>query len=527
MFGRCPWGGYGANPIPASIQADWDSHGHLITGGMPYQEGIYLDINQVTRQGLYWSGRPTNETLRSYARFEFGWEAADAVTEAVAILEPTYAMIGSDQSQRALDLLRSAMPSMTDAAKRSWRWRILYLRALIDALAYNGTSMFKNGTVHGSSTTAGPLKAAFGELDRIYHVERDCCHPGGPADCTDSVDTQANCTILALRPGLSTLAAEVECSDRRVKHELQRLGTSASGVPLFSWRYLPGFGLETSRRYAGTTAQSLLELGRHDAVVPNACGAGLHGVDYSRLDVAFVPVACKTDDFAAPACANANSTKVTILPAHQLAGANIDFFKCESVDACLQACCARSGCAAFDWTSFQQGDRPPTDKCPTGSRCCWLKNGHGGLPAPISSANDSTGFVRHPTPVPPPPAPPSAALPLPTAAQLNWAKGGEFGISALVHYNMATYAEPPPGLPLTCFQETWADLSSPKAFAPSDLDCDDWASAMQLLGIKEAVLTAKHGCGFTLWPTNVSLPDGTRYPYHSSVDVLSLFVKSM
>ena len=291
MFGRCPWGGYGANPIPASIQADWDSHGHLITGGMPYQEGIYLDMNQVVRQGLYWSGKPTNETLRSYARFEFGWEAADAVTEAVAILEPTYAMIGSDQSQRALDLLRSAMPSMTDVAKRSWRWRILYLRAVIDALAYNGTSMFKNGTVHGSNTTAGPLKAAFGELDRIYHVERDCCHPGGPADCTDSVDTQANCTILALRPGLSTLAAEVECSDRRVKHELQRLGTSASGVPLFSWRYLPGFGLETSRRYAGTTAQSLLELGRHDAVVPNACGAGLHGVDYSRLDVAFVPVA--------------------------------------------------------------------------------------------------------------------------------------------------------------------------------------------------------------------------------------------
>ena len=114
----------------------------------------------------------------SYSRFEFGWEAADAVTEAVAILEPTYAMLGSDQSQRALDLLRSAMPSMTDVAKRSWRWRILYLRALIDALAYNGTSMFKNGTVHGSSTTAGPLKAAFGELDRIYHVERDCCHPG-------------------------------------------------------------------------------------------------------------------------------------------------------------------------------------------------------------------------------------------------------------------------------------------------------------------------------------------------------------
>jgi hypothetical protein len=31
------------------------------------------------------------------------------------------------------------------------------------------------------------------------------------------------------------------------------------------------------------------------------------------------------------------------------------------------------------------------------------------------------------------------SLPLPTAAQLSWHRGGTFGISALVHFNMATY----------------------------------------------------------------------------------------
>ena len=36
---------------------------------------------------------------------------------------------------------------------------------------------------------------------------------------------------------------------------------------------------------------------------------------------------------------------------------------------------------------------------------------------------------------------------------------------------------------------------------------------MVALGATEAVLTAKHGCGFYLWPTNVTLPNGTRYPY--------------
>eukprot|EP01051_Picozoa_sp_SAG22_P004987 SAG22_NODE_284_length_13033_cov_21.541828_5_plen_1109_part_00 len=42
MFGRCPWGGSGANPALASTQSDWDAHGSVITGGMPYTEGIYM-----------------------------------------------------------------------------------------------------------------------------------------------------------------------------------------------------------------------------------------------------------------------------------------------------------------------------------------------------------------------------------------------------------------------------------------------------------------------------------------------------
>jgi hypothetical protein len=33
------------------------------------------------------------------------------------------------------------------------------------------------------------------------------------------------------------------------------------------------------------------------------------------------------------------------------------------------------------------------------------------------------------------------------------------------------------------------------------------------VGVKGAVLTAKHGCGFLLWPTNVTLPDGSPYSY--------------
>ena len=36
---------------------------------------------------------------------------------------------------------------------------------------------------------------------------------------------------------------------------------------------------------------------------------------------------------------------------------------------------------------------------------------------------------------------------------------------------------------------------------------------MKALGIKHSVLTAKHGCGFLLWNTSTTLPDGTPYGY--------------
>ena len=284
MFSGCPWGGYGANPTPNAMQSDWNTHGSLISGGMPYSEGIYLDMNQVMRQQQYWAGRPTNETLADYVRFEFGWDAEPNVTQAVNILEANIGWLPGDfpkgrdptknaSSQHALELLTGALPRMTEAAQKSWRWRVLYLRATIDALSFRG-----------KAANLAALNASFAELAAIYHTESDCCHKNSPEDCTDAIDTQANCTLKVLRPGFSGSSA-AECSDARLKTDIVPLGASASGVPLFSWRYLAGHGLDTGRRYVGTTAQALLSMGRHDAVVNGGCGGGYYAVDYSRLDV--------------------------------------------------------------------------------------------------------------------------------------------------------------------------------------------------------------------------------------------------
>mmetsp|Transcript_35609 Transcript_35609/g.63321 ORF Transcript_35609/g.63321 Transcript_35609/m.63321 type:complete len:467 (+) Transcript_35609:39-1439(+) len=108
------------------------------------------------------------------------------------------------------------------------------------------------------------------------------------------------------------------------------------------------------------------------------------------------------------------------------------------------------------------------------------------------------------------------ALPKPTAAQLRWA---DLEIGALIHFNMMTFG--------SC-------NADPSGFQPAKLDTDQWAQSFADLGVREAVLVAKHGCGYTLWPSNATEPDGKRYNYSVAFsswrsgrgDVLADFIAS-
>ena len=53
----------------------------------------------------------------------------------------------------------------------------------------------------------------------------------------------------------------------------------------------------------------------------------------------------------------------------------------------------------------------------------------------------------------------------------------------------------------------------PQLFAPTKVDTDQWLSLIKAYGGKYAVLTVKHNCGFLLYPSNTTLPDGTRFNY--------------
>jgi hypothetical protein len=112
-------------------------------------------------------------------------------------------------------------------------------------------------------------------------------------------------------------------------------------------------------------------------------------------------------------------------------------------------------------------------------------------------------------------------FPTPTPAQLAY----QGGISALAHFGMASFFhDGDPG----CDSENWlgcdpnggCNSSDVNSFAPSNLNLTSWIDSMNDLGATSIVLTAKHGCGFLLWPTNTTVPgsDGTPIPYRYHVN---------
>jgi len=104
-----------------------------------------------------------------------------------------------------------------------------------------------------------------------------------------------------------------------------------------------------------------------------------------------------------------------------------------------------------------------------------------------------------------------AGYPRPTAQQQRWLQGE---IVALIHFNMATFfRNGDPG----CDSSNWDQPNGsrwPTSFQPTALNTTQWMESILALGAKEAVLTAKHGCGFCIWPTQVKLPDGSPYYYN-------------
>lgn len=83
---------------------------------------------------------------------------------------------------------------------------------------------------------------------------------------------------------------------------------------------------------------------------------------------------------------------------------------------------------------------------------------------------------------------PSPCGPVPTVNQLKWQ---DMEMYAFIHYSMNTYTD-----------EEWGFGNEKlELFNPSNLDCKQWVKVCKQAGMKGIIFTAKHHCGFCMWPS--------------------------
>ena len=83
---------------------------------------------------------------------------------------------------------------------------------------------------------------------------------------------------------------------------------------------------------------------------------------------------------------------------------------------------------------------------------------------------------------------PDPCGPLPSADQLRWQ---DMEMYAFIHYSLTTYTD----------QDWGYGNEDPGLFDPEDLDCRQWVRVCKQAGMKGIIFTAKHHCGFCMWPS--------------------------
>lgn len=85
-------------------------------------------------------------------------------------------------------------------------------------------------------------------------------------------------------------------------------------------------------------------------------------------------------------------------------------------------------------------------------------------------------------------AAPEPLYPVPSENQMRWQ---EMEYYAFIHYSLNTYTD-----------QSWGYGDEPlELFNPDSLDCRQWARICKEAGMKGIIFTAKHHCGFCMWPS--------------------------
>lgn len=171
MWNMGPWGGFGANPLPKRFFSIWKTIESYISGGIPYSEGIYEDMNKILWLQWYWTkNRTSEEILQEYIHYEYPGANSIEILEAIYILEKNHRDFTlrrkhqknrpDGSAQDALERLNRSNAQIIPQVAQSWRWRILYLRAQLDFERF-----------HAKKIPNMQMKSAFDELTRIYYAK--------------------------------------------------------------------------------------------------------------------------------------------------------------------------------------------------------------------------------------------------------------------------------------------------------------------------------------------------------------------
>lgn len=173
MWGNWPWGGFGANPLPARYERLWNQVRHLAAGGFPYSEGIYEDLNKAVVVQFYWNRtRTAEETLAEYVAYEFSPAVTDDILALIYLFETTATAafqrmpVNLAEVRRARRLAETIEAKLPDWARQSWRWEILKWRAVLD-----------EQRLAGPGPESPEAEAALLRLIEIYHCQIETDDP--------------------------------------------------------------------------------------------------------------------------------------------------------------------------------------------------------------------------------------------------------------------------------------------------------------------------------------------------------------
>ncbi len=180
MWGLWPWGGYGAHFFPHRYTGIWRSTAGKLGGGRMYSEGIFEDLNKYTVACLYrdYNADP-DEGAKQYGAYFCGCNDGEAFAELVRCIETNTVRCATSTgvismtketnksdfslAERAFALAKQIDASLPDWGKRNFRWRLIYLRAVIDFYRYQNVILHE----------CAPVREAMEEISEIYYCLKD------------------------------------------------------------------------------------------------------------------------------------------------------------------------------------------------------------------------------------------------------------------------------------------------------------------------------------------------------------------